>query len=73
MNMEFIDWPKFVPQFYTAPNASLRFKNELINTSLQFLISLALRTREKLSIFMYRNRRYIIEHGISKKPIAYRL
>ena len=28
MNMEFIDWPKFMPQFYTAPNASLRFKNE---------------------------------------------
>ena len=19
MNMEFIDWPKFMPQFYTAP------------------------------------------------------
>jgi hypothetical protein len=28
MNMEFIDWPKFMPQFYTAPNASLRLKNE---------------------------------------------
>jgi hypothetical protein len=30
--MEFIDWPIFMPQFYTAPNASknasLRFKNE---------------------------------------------
>ena len=38
--------------------------------TLQFLISL--HTREKLSIFMYRNRQYIIEHGISKKAIAYR-
>jgi hypothetical protein len=28
MNMEFIQWPKFMPQFYTAPNANLRFKNE---------------------------------------------
>jgi hypothetical protein len=32
MNMEFIEWPIFMPQFYTAPNtsknASLRFKNE---------------------------------------------
>jgi hypothetical protein len=28
MNMEFIEWPIFMPQFYTAPNAGLRFKNE---------------------------------------------
>ena len=28
MNMEFIEWPKFMPQFYRAPNANLRFKNE---------------------------------------------
>ena len=28
MNMESIDWPKFMPQFYTAPNVSLRLKNE---------------------------------------------
>jgi hypothetical protein len=32
MNMEFIEWPIFMPQFYTAPNAtknaSLRLKNE---------------------------------------------
>jgi hypothetical protein len=30
--MEFIEWPIFMPQFYTAPNASknasLRLKNE---------------------------------------------
>jgi hypothetical protein len=32
MNMEFIEWPIFMLQFYTAPNASknasVRFKNE---------------------------------------------
>jgi hypothetical protein len=28
MNLEFIEWPIFMPQFYTAPNASLRFTNE---------------------------------------------
>jgi hypothetical protein len=28
MNVESIEWPKFMPQFYTAPNANLRFKNE---------------------------------------------
>jgi hypothetical protein len=28
MNMEFIEWTIFMPQFYTAPNANLRFKNE---------------------------------------------
>jgi hypothetical protein len=27
MNMEIIHQPKFMPQFYTAPNARLRFKN----------------------------------------------
>jgi hypothetical protein len=27
MNMEFIPQPKFMPQFYMAPNARLRFKN----------------------------------------------
>ena len=75
MIMEFIEWPKFMPQFYTAPNANLRFKNEynydIGHWPLQILFPL--RTREKLSIFMYRNSRYIIEYGISRKPIPYGL
>ena len=44
-----------------------------LTLELLFHYSLGITHFERLAIFMYRNRRYIIEHGISKKPIAYRL
>jgi hypothetical protein len=82
--MEFIEWPKFMPQFYTAPNANLSFKNEYnydIANSFSIAIghchchwALALRTREKTRDFHVQKRPiYVIEYGISIKPIAYRL
>jgi hypothetical protein len=71
MNMESIQWPIFMPQFYMAPNASLRFKNEY-NYDIANSYSIA-HSGKKLAIFMCRNSGYIIEYSISRKPIAYRL
>jgi hypothetical protein len=76
MNMEFMEWPIFMPQFYTAPNAnknaSLRLKNEY-NYVIPNSYSIGIAHLERLAIFMQRNSRSIIEYGISRKPVAYRL
>ena len=44
-----------------------------LTLELLFHYSLGITHFERLAIFMYRTSRYIIEHGMSRKPIAYRL